>query len=211
VIDGHHRFEAYRRHHGAKAHLSIPCVEFEGTLDEAMELSGQANHKNKLPMTQDDRLNFAWRLVCVSGLTVDRIKKASGAGERVVWAMRKELKAKIEQAKPECETTYRRELGGMKWRHVRDGIKEDWTDDKTLAEAKRMSARLYKEFGSLHRKAHIFALALTLHDTKLPALLMESEAWEEHLQQIKENAEEEEESEMDDDDENIGEEETIDN
>ena len=52
VIDGHHRFEAYRRHHGAKAHVSVPCIEFEGTLDEAMELSGQANHKNKLPMTR---------------------------------------------------------------------------------------------------------------------------------------------------------------
>jgi hypothetical protein len=208
VIDGHHRFEAYRRHHGAKAHVSIPCVEFEGTRDEAMELSGQANHKNKLPMTQDDRLNYAWRLVCTTGLTVDRIKRASGTGERVVWAMRKKLKAKIEEAKPVCETTYRCEQGGMKWRHVRDDIKEDWTDDKTLAEAKRMSARLYKEFGSLHRKAHIFALALTLHDTKLPSLLMESEAWEEHLQQIKENVEEEQ-FEMEDNDEDIGEEETI--
>ena len=122
----------------------------------------------------------------------------------------KKLKAQIKEAKPECETSFRRDVGGKKWRHVRDGIKEDWTDDKTLAEAKRMSARLYKEFGSLHRKAHIFALALTLHDTKLPALLMESEAWEGHLQQIKENAEEDQ-FEMDDDDEDIGEEETIDN
>lgn len=204
VIDGHHRFEAYKRHFVGKP-VNIPCEEFTGTLAEAMEFAGQSNHKNKLPMTQDDRLDFAWRLVCTADRTVDRVRKASGASERVVWAMRKKLREKIEQDKPDDETSYRCELGGMRWRDVRDGgVREEWTDEKTLAEATRMADRLYKQFGSLHKKAHILALALTLRDAKLPMRLIQSEAWEEHRQQIKEN-------EMEDDDENIGEEETIDN
>src|SRR4051812_6485313 len=33
VIDGHHRLEAYKRHHGGKAHVMVPCVEFKGTLE----------------------------------------------------------------------------------------------------------------------------------------------------------------------------------
>src|SRR6516165_6213344 len=83
VIDGHHRLDAYKRHHG-KAHVSIPCVEFKGTLVEAMELAGQANHKNKLQMTEDDRMNFAWRLVCTSELTAKRVHKDSGDSEHIV-------------------------------------------------------------------------------------------------------------------------------
>lgn len=120
VIDGHHRLDAYKRYHG-NAPVAVPCVEFKGTLLEAMELAGQANHKNKLPMTMDDRLNFAWRLVCMDGLTAKRVQEASGVGERIVWSMRKKLKQKLEEDKPEDVRAHKLKLGGEKWRRIRDG------------------------------------------------------------------------------------------
>lgn len=68
VIDGHHRLEAYNRYYrkGVQPPPLIPCVEFKGSLMEAVEFAGRSNHKNKLPMRQADRLNYAWRLVCMA-------------------------------------------------------------------------------------------------------------------------------------------------
>lgn len=178
VIDGHHRLEAYKRHHGGKAHVAIPCVEFKGTLVEAIELAGRDNHKNKLQMKQDDRLNFAWRLVCIGGLTVERICRASGVGDRILTTMRKKLREQLEADNPADEQAHRYVLAGETWRNIRDGQKfeGDW-DDYEMQEARRMAKLLLRNFGGLHKKAHIFARAITLVDDKLPALMNGSAAW----------------------------------
>ncbi|MGY2935978.1 transposase-like protein [Bradyrhizobium sp. GM6.1] len=213
VIDGHHRLEAYRRHHG-KAAVSILCVEFKGTLVEAMEIAGRDNHKNKLQMKQDDRLNFAWRLVCVGGLTVERICRASGVSERILTTMRKKLRERLEADNPADVRTHRHHLAGEKWKHIRDGeqFDGDW-ESYEMQEARRMVKLLLRNFGGLHKKAHIFARAITLLDTKLPALMIESEAWEQHLQEIKEDVEEEltEQQEEHDEQDDAGQEESSEN
>jgi hypothetical protein len=203
VIDGHHRLDAYKRHHG-NAHVMIPCVEFKGTFIEAMELAGRANHKNKLAMTQDDRLNFAWRLVCIGERTAKRVQEASGVSERIVWTMRKKLKELLEQNKDPHQ------LGGEKWRHIRDGQQfEGDMDDYETQEAHRMAKLLQRNFGGLHRKAHIFARAITILDDKLPERMIKSEAWQDHLEELKEYVEDEirEEQQDDGEHEHIGEEE----
>jgi len=63
VIDGHHRLIAYERK-GIRG--SIPVEVFEGTLDQAMARTAALNSKNRLPMRQEDKLNFAWRLTLAS-------------------------------------------------------------------------------------------------------------------------------------------------
>jgi hypothetical protein len=214
VIDGHHRFEAYHRHHG-KAHVSIPCTEFKGTLIEAIEFAGRANHKNKLPMRQDDRLNYAWRLVCIGGLTAERVRDASGVSERIVWTMRKKLREKLETAKPKDVTGYRHHLASEAWRHIRDGqqFEGDW-DDYEMQQAAKMAERLRRNFGGLHKKAHILARAITLLDDKLPALMIGSEAWQDHLQEVRNDVEEEltlEQEDNDEQDDDAGQEESSEN
>lgn len=191
VIDGHHRLEAYKRYWGKNgSEVSIPCTEFKGSLIGAMEFAGQANHKNKLPMRQDMRLNFAWRLVCVSDITADRIKDAAGVALRTVRTMRAKLREKLDAVKPEDVTSFKRQLGEATWKDVRsDDLDkrqpEDW-EKKQLAEAHRMAKRLLHEFGGrLHQKAHILARALVICDDKLPLKMVQSEAWEDHMEDIK--------------------------
>lgn len=211
VIDGHHRLEAYKRYWGENCReKEIPCTEFTGSLVEAMEFAGHANHKNKLPMRQDMRMNFAWRLVCVSDLTAGRIVDASGVALRTVRSMRAKLRERLDKDKPDDATSHKRQLGEQAWKDIRDDREktdlQDW-EKRDLAEANRMARRLSREFGSrLHSKAHILAQALVILDSKMPMLMVGSEAWSDHREQIRafvedeyelEEIEEQEESEND--------------
>ena len=59
VVDGHHRLAAYE---AASVSGPVPVEHFHGTVQEAVLAAGRANHKDKLPMTTDERHNNAWRL-----------------------------------------------------------------------------------------------------------------------------------------------------
>jgi len=215
VIDGHHRLEAYRRYWGENCREKvIPCTEFKGSLVEAMEFAGQANHKNKLPMRQDMRMNFAWRLVCVSDLIAGRIVDASGVALRTVRTMRAKLRHRLEEDKPEDATSHKRQLGEQAWKDIRDNREklglEEW-EKRDLAEANRMARRLSREFGSqLHRKSHILAQALVILDGKMPMRMVASEAWSDHREEIRAFVEDEyeleeiEEQEEKEDEQNTG-------
>ena len=85
VLDGHHRLIAYQNR---KITKGIPVSVFKGTLDEAMSRAVYLNSKNKLPMTNEDRCNYAWKLVCVSKLSKSKIAKACGCSDRTVANMR---------------------------------------------------------------------------------------------------------------------------
>jgi hypothetical protein len=60
VIDGHHRLAAYDT---ARCKGAILAHVFSGTLSEAERAALRSNNKNKLPMTQADKITAAWRLV----------------------------------------------------------------------------------------------------------------------------------------------------
>jgi ParB-like chromosome segregation protein Spo0J len=85
LIDGHHRFEAYER--TAKV-AEVPVSYFEGTPEEAVLVAGQANSKAKLPMTSQERQNFAWRLVQLNQHSKAKIAQAAGVSEAQVANMR---------------------------------------------------------------------------------------------------------------------------
>ncbi|MFP1632911.1 ParB/RepB/Spo0J family partition protein [Zhengella sp. ZM62] len=59
VIDGHHRLEAYQM----EGREEIPVEFFGGTVQDALLRSGSANSCVTLPLTLEQRVNFAWRLV----------------------------------------------------------------------------------------------------------------------------------------------------
>jgi hypothetical protein len=153
-------------------------------------------------------MNFAWRLVCVSDLTAGRIVDAAGVALRTVRSMRAKLREKLEKEKPDDATSHKRQLGELAWKDIRDDREklalEDW-EKKALVEANRMARRLSREFGNqLHRKAHILAQALVILDSKMPMLMVESEAWSDHREEIRAFVEDEyqlEEIEQEDEDE----------
>ncbi|TIN92451.1 MAG: hypothetical protein E5Y06_23355 [Mesorhizobium sp.] len=93
-IDGHHRLAAYR---AAKAKGALPVEWFHGSLAEAIAEAAKRNQKVKLPMTQAERLEAAWRLVILGAHSKRKTAEASGVSERTVANMRSLYRQAVEQ------------------------------------------------------------------------------------------------------------------
>ncbi|KZY30879.1 hypothetical protein A3731_24385 [Roseovarius sp. HI0049] len=61
VLDGHHRLAGYRR---ARWRKKVPVVIYEGPKRAARLHALKENAKSRLPMTNTEKTNAAWRLVC---------------------------------------------------------------------------------------------------------------------------------------------------
>lgn len=179
VIDGHHRLIAYQRN---KVLSGIPVEVFEGTLDEAREMSGLANNKNKLPMRPEDRQNFAWSLVVTSSLSKSRIAIASGVGTSTVANMRKTMRRLIEK---EYELS---DLSGLTWQDAyRSGqnmlpFEDKGADSAIMKRARRYAEAIVRATGNMaFRDPDAFAQALFLIDKRLPASIIENYQWQQMI------------------------------
>jgi ParB-like chromosome segregation protein Spo0J len=88
VIDGHHRFEAYRR---AKV-KRIPIAVFIGTVREAVLEANALNTKSVLLITNGQRQDLAWRLVNAN-FTISQVTTSTGISPAQVGIMRRAKKA----------------------------------------------------------------------------------------------------------------------
>jgi hypothetical protein len=71
VMDGHHRLAAYE---AAGWDEPVPVEVFPGDLESARMTALQCNCRDKLPMTKDEKLEAAWRLVKEeSGVTKQKL------------------------------------------------------------------------------------------------------------------------------------------
>lgn len=169
VIDGHHRLEAYQRLRNAlRAPIKVePRVSrFEGTLQQALARSVENNSRDKLPMTRDDKLNSAWRLVCLSELSRSEIVRTAGVAEGSVARMRrirKTLKEKGEE-----------NIAELSWKDAlaaASGEVRTFDDDWMERQAKEWAGRLLRTFGdSPQGQPEVFAMALQFYS---PGLLRE--------------------------------------
>jgi hypothetical protein len=66
-------------------------LKFVGPLNAAVEASIAANSKMKLPMTLQEKLNAAWRLVRLGGFSKAQIVRSSGISDGQVGKMRRVL------------------------------------------------------------------------------------------------------------------------
>jgi ParB-like chromosome segregation protein Spo0J len=89
LIEGHHRYVAYERS-GFKL-KPVDVQWFVGPLNAAVEASIAANSKMKLPMTLQEKLNAAWRLVRLGGFSKAQIVRSSGISDGQVGKMRRVL------------------------------------------------------------------------------------------------------------------------
>lgn len=91
LIDGHHRLEAYQEAAYASP-VPVQVIESELTGEEritwAIRLSASLNSKNKLAMSDQDKMDVAWRLTVVGGLSKREVAKDAGVGTRSVANMR---------------------------------------------------------------------------------------------------------------------------
>lgn len=166
VIDGHHRLEAYRKA-GLKGPVSVEY--FEGSLLQAVAMTGKANSCDKLPMSDADKSEHAWRLVllCARGaekLTVEQIAQCAQRSARLV----KQMRARLRELSKEHPLE---ELSGWSWREVLYGSRpEPGGDDWESALAVEWCGRLVRDFGmKAAEQPHIFASALEAYSPRLLA------------------------------------------
>ncbi len=100
LLDGHYRVAAYRAEQatGKIEGRGIPAILLTGNPLEAHLAALMANSKDTLPLTMQERLNAAWRLVRTfrGTLSKRRLAQASGIGERTIARMRQQLKKFLE-------------------------------------------------------------------------------------------------------------------
>jgi ParB-like chromosome segregation protein Spo0J len=141
LVDGHHRAEAYRRARWARP---IPIRTFEGTRTEAKLVAVRENARAKLPLTQAERLDWAWSLVWDAGRpTLEVIAAATGAGIASVKRM---------SSRARDMTAARKEPTGSWARDQRDEM-EPWTDEMKAERYAAKTARLVEEHRGLARAA----------------------------------------------------------
>ncbi len=158
LIDGHHRVVAYGL---AKATSAIPVAYFKGTLEEAVLEAGRANSKAKLPMNNQDRQNYAWRLVQMGTFSKRQIMDAAAVSDGQVSIMRRAKQA-LGSAAFDAPTWWRaqRDAKGIVAPEVTDDDRERWLDEQAQDYADRLS----KAFGSkLPNNPEVAARALSIH------------------------------------------------
>jgi hypothetical protein len=179
VLDGHHRLVAYERvrKSGFKQYQSdgnqsqrwrVPVKRFKGTLQKALIEATRANSKDKLPMTQEDKMNRAWILtVACEDLSKQAVANSCKIGSRTVARMRTKLK-EIQENEPE---NWRSEALSMSWRDAQrygERSEKDYDDSWEERLAMDWQRRLGKTFGKkLAEQPEVTARALQLYSERL--------------------------------------------
>jgi len=168
LIDGHHRIEAYRQ---AGRTTDIPVRYFKGSLEEAVLEAGKANSKAKLPMSSQERQDYAWRLVLLDRHSKAEIARASGVSQSQVANMRKVRKDLGSEAFDYASWWKARERAQGKNLEVSDNDREQWKEE--LAE--RFADQLAKTFSTkLTHHPEVAAMALAAYfGRRLPDVVTE--------------------------------------
>lgn len=171
VIDGHHRLQAYKEAYANNNCRSIPVEVFVGTLDNAIEYSTRANVKDKLPMTKLDKLEKAWKFVCMGGRSKSDIQKITGVSKGTIDNMRTYHRQQVDQ------DVTKEDLLNSNWSDsYSKGRQMEYDDAYKDALAKDYAKKLRKVFGKeLSRKPDIVALALEYYNPDLPKTMIENE------------------------------------
>lgn len=167
VIDGHHRLEAY---HLEGRRKRIPVVYFKGSIAEAVLKAGQSNTKDKLPMTNQEKQDFAWRLVRLGKYTKKAIAEAASISERQVTYMRKALKQLGDEAyEIEHWWQVRERTNGKDFHIMSDEERAEWLEQ----EGAKITERLGKTFGKqLSKNLEVTALGFAEYfGLQLPELV----------------------------------------
>lgn len=184
VLDGHHRMMAYQQLASDKKKPliihSVPVVVFEGTLNEAIAHATECNSRDKLPMSRDDKLDRAWKLVALQDPSLSReaIAHTAGVSDRTVGNMRAELARFLADYPDDNPLDYSWEQ--MKSGKLKPQKDESWAEQ----EAQRWAKRLLREFGpKMGRHPDILARAIEVASDKLPMRIVR-ECWIDEAREV---------------------------
>lgn len=182
-IDGHHRHRAYME--AGMGREAVRVEVFEGSPQQALKESAQANTKDKLPMRKAEKTNAAWHLVVAGeGLTQTEQADASGISRRMVVSMHGAKRTLLARGV--------QDIGDLSWEKARrlaagdDSEMLEWDPDRIEEEARKVAEKLHKHLGpKAARQVEVFARALEMYSERLAADLAE------HWREMHEEAEEE--------------------
>jgi hypothetical protein len=180
-IDGHHRLAAYAE---LGVTTPIPVEHFSGGLEAAVSEAVARNTKDRLVMTGEEKMEAAWKLVCLGGLTKRQTVEKSGVSDGTVATMRKTFRTL--QARDEADEwpTWADAKRSMK----DSGVKE-FTNEMRDAQVRDWCNRLGQAFGKkAFLQADVLAEAIELYSQKLPAKLIE--CWIDTAREVVEQDEE---------------------
>lgn len=165
IVDGFHRFAAYRRARDMKAwrkNRKVPCRVAQGTEQEVVSAVLGQNSKAKLGFNQAQRLQCAWESVwegLFEDLSVREAAKRHGIGHNTMWRMRNARRERF----GDCERL--EDLGELRlWRNVKpepDGQPVDMTEDEELKEEIAATAeRILAALEAAHWRPEVLGPAL---------------------------------------------------
>ncbi|MEL0438256.1 ParB N-terminal domain-containing protein [Phycobacter sp. K97] len=144
LLDGYHRLAAYAT---AKPRETVSATVFQGNRAGAMLAAVRANSREQLPLTKNERMDAAWRLVRLPGerLKVKEIAGASGVGARSVDIMRKRWKTMTAAGKTAT---------GEWWRDRQDDLPErkdrpELTNAERCAHIEKIATKIREALGKL--------------------------------------------------------------
>lgn len=176
-VDGHHRLAAYRQ---AEVSGPIPVEWFGGTLDDAIGEAIKRNSRDKLPMSRNDKLESAWRLVVLGANSIAETSELTTISKRTVVNMRNTAKAireRVEKAATDdfCASDMK-PPEELTWHEARMFGKEskEYDDEWLEREAEAWAEKLRGAFGrKLARNPTLAARALELYSPTLQKALAE--------------------------------------
>ena len=192
IVDGHHRYKAYiRTNKNGKLKIdTVPVEVFQGSIDEAMARSLQANSKDKLRMSSRDKLNSAWRLVCREEHSKSELQSKTGASTSTVASMRKKL-AEIQADYPDKRGRTKNYVAiGMTWGEARHyGTDSTSFDDEAIRKLMAsLAERLGEKFGNqLASNPQITAGALEIYSENMCNRI--KQIWADDIAILKEDTE----------------------
>ncbi len=160
LVDGHHRLNAYVEH-GRTA--PVPVRVFNGTLDEAICEALRGNSRDKLPMSQREKSEAAWRLVVGTSLRPFQIVESSTISKVTVYKMNK-ARDDIRQKWPDTK------LASLSWVDAKNyqgtiAPEQEFNEAWLEKQAKDLADRLVRTFGNrLGDQYEVLWRALEIYD-----------------------------------------------
>jgi ParB-like chromosome segregation protein Spo0J len=168
LVDGHHRLEAYRE----EGVTEVPVKFFGGTLEEAVLESGRANSEVKLNMSNQQKQDYAWRLVVMGGVSKKQIRESAQVSDGLVATMRRTLTTLGTRAAEFESWRMAKATGdGRRTDDMSHEEREQWVE----AQAKAYAERMQREFtNKLSSNIEIGARALEIYfGRRMPELIQE--------------------------------------
>lgn len=158
LVDGHHRLQAYEELRWSNP---IPVKYFEGNVKQAYVEGFHRNARDKLALTNRDKMEAAWKLTKLGGMKQRAISEQTSVSLRRVSDMHKIWKEQGERAR------------GLSWREALRKEDQEYEGFPLEEKAQKLAKQLAKNCGGkLYVEADVTARALEIIDNRLPEALV---------------------------------------